>query len=110
MKKLKLLLAFIVLLASISLNAQPNPAKKAQKFTDEMTEVLKLNKEESKAIYDIQLYRFKETQAINKEFADDPETKKEKLKVLSNKVFNQVKDIIGVERQKQWKAYKDENN
>lgn len=109
MKTQKFLLAFIVMFVTINLNAQ-NPAKKAQKFTDEMTKVLSLNKQESKAIYDIQLYRFKETQAINKEFADDPETKKEKLKELSNKVFNQVKDVIGKDRQKQWKAYKDENN
>ena len=103
---MKHVFALIVLFVSLSASAQQTPEKKAQKFADEMTEVLSLNKEESKAIYEIQLERFKENQAINKEFGDDPEMKKEKLKVLGNKVFNQMKDVIGVERQKQWKAYK----
>lgn len=106
---MKYLLALIVLFLGLSLNAQPNPAKKAKKFTDEITKVLSLSEEESKAIYEIQLNRFNETQAINEEFANDSETKKEKLKELSNKVFNQVKNVIGVERQKQWKDYKSNN-
>jgi len=110
MKKLKFLLTFITFFAVVSLSAQPKPEKKAQKFTDEMTEVLSLNKQESKAIYEIQLNRFKEAQRINKEYADDPETKKEKTKELGNKVFNEMKKVLGAERQKQWKAYKDENN
>lgn len=106
---MKHVFVLIVLFVSFSVTAQQNPEKKAQKFTDEMTKVLSLNKEESKAIYEIQLERFKENQAINKEFGDDAEMKKEKLKVLGNKVFNQVKNILGKERQAQWKAYKSKN-
>ena len=109
MRKLKLLLAVISFLTTLGINAQPNPEKKAKKFTEEMTEVLSLNKEESKAIYEIQLERFKEAQAINKEYADDSEAKKEKQKELGKKVFNQMKDIIGKERQQKWKAYKSNN-
>ena len=105
MKK-RLVLPIIAFFLSMVLYAQPNPAKKAQKFTDEMTEVLSLNKEESKAIYEIQLERFKSIQAWKKEYADDPETLKEKQKELGNKVYNQVKNVIGVERQKQWAAHK----
>lgn len=103
MKQLFTIIAFVT---TLCINAQANPAKKAQKFTDEMTEVLSLNKEESKAVYEIQLERFKEYQAINEEFADDPEMKKEKLQALGRKVYNQLKNILGKERQEQWKEYK----
>lgn len=103
---MKHLFTIIALAATLCLNAQAKPEKKAQKFTDEMTKVLSLNKEESKAIYEIQLERFRENQSIEKEFADNPEIKKQKMKALGNKVFNETKKVLGVERQKQWKAYK----
>lgn len=106
MKNLKLLFVFIALFSMFGLSAQPNPEKKAKKFADEMTKVLELNEEESKAIYEIQLERFKEIQAIEKEFANDPEQKKEATKKLGNKVFNQTKNVLGAERQKKWKQYK----
>jgi hypothetical protein len=106
MKNVKLLFVFVALFSMFELSAQPNPEKKARKFTDEMTKVLSLNEEESNAIYQIQLERFKENQAIEKEFANDPEKKKEAMKKLGNKVFNQTKNVIGAERQKKWKEYK----
>ena len=106
MKKLKLVVAFIALFSTLGLSAQVKTEKKAHKIADEMTKVLSLNKEESQAIYQIQMDRFKESQAIRAEFADDPEAEKEKLKELGNKVFNQVKKVLGPERQKQWKDYK----
>lgn len=106
MKKLTLLITVLALFISIAMDAQPKPEKKAKKVANEMTEVLSLNKEESKAIYEIQLERFKSIQAWRKEYADDPETLKEKQKELGKKVYNQVKHVIGVERQKQWAAYK----
>ena len=106
MKNVKLLFVFLALFSMTGLSAQPSPEKKAKKFTDEMTKVLSLNEEESSAIYQIQLDRFKENQVIEKEFANDPEQKKEALKKLGNKVFNQTKNILGAERQKKWKEYK----
>jgi len=109
MKKLKILLASILLLVSFSLSAQVAPEKKAKNLTNEMTKVLSLSKAESDAIYQIQLDRFKENQLILKEYSNDEETKKEKLKLLGNKVFNQVKDVLGPDRQKQWKEYKSNN-
>ena len=109
MKTLKLLLAMIALMLFSVINAQPKPEKKAQKLADEMTEVLSLNKEESKAIYQIQLERFKTAQSLKKEYANDPETLKEKQKELGDKVFNQVKNILGKERQQKWKEYKSNN-
>ena len=109
MKKLKFLFASIMLFVFVGVHAQPKPEKKAKKITDEMTEVLSLNKKESKEVYDIQLARFTEAQAIRKEYSDQPEVQKEKLKALGNKLYNQMKNAIGPERQKQWKEYKKNN-
>jgi len=105
-----LLTTLIVLFTTFSLSAQANPEKKAQKFTDEMTEVLSLSKAESKAVYEIQVERFKETQSINEEFADDPDTKKEKIKELGSKIYKEMKQVLGAERQNQWKEYMSKKN
>jgi polyhydroxyalkanoate synthesis regulator phasin len=102
MKKIVFLIALFLY---VGVNAQ-TPEKKAQKFTDEITRVLELNADESKAVYEIQLERFKESQAIEKEFGNDPEAKKEKQKEIGNKTFNKMKAVLGTERQKKWKAYK----
>jgi hypothetical protein len=106
MKQLFAILAFVM---TLGVTAQENPEKKAKKIANEFTQVLSLNEEESKAIYEIQLERFKSAQSINKEFADEPEVKQEKLKVLGDKTFNQIKNVLGMERQKQWKEYKSKN-
>ena len=109
MRKFKILLTVLALISISAINAQPNPEKKAKKFTDEMTEVLSLNEEESKAIYEIQLERFKTVQSLKKEYANDPKTLKEKQKALGNEVFNKVKNVLGKERQQKWKDYKSNN-
>ena len=83
-----------------------NPSKKAKKIADEMTEVLELDKKDSKAIYKIQFERFKEGESIRKEYAEQPEIRKEKLNKLGSKVYNQLKDYLGMERLKEWRAYK----
>ena len=106
MKHLFTILAFVL---TLGVNAQENPEKKAKKLANEFTKVLSLNEEESKSIYEIQLERFKSAQSINEEFADQPELKKEKLKILGDKTFNQIKNVLGMERQKQWKEYKSKN-
>lgn len=106
---MKQLFAIFVFVLTLSVSAQENPEKKAEKLANEFTQVLSLNEEESKAIYRIQLERFKTAQAINKEFAEQPEIKQEKLKALGDKTFNQIKNVLGMERQKQWKEYKSKN-
>jgi hypothetical protein len=106
MKKIKFIIFCLALFATSVIYAQPKPEQKAKNLTNEMTKVLKLNKDESDALYQVQLARFTENQSIEKQYANDPEGKKEKLKELGNKVFNEVKKIIGEDRQKQWKEYK----
>ena len=106
MKQLFAILAFVI---TLGVTAQENPEKKAKKLANEFAQVLSLNEEESKAIYEIQFERFKSAQAINKEFADQSDEKQEKLKALGDKTFNQIKNVLGMERQKQWKEYKSKN-
>lgn len=106
MKTIKLITVIITMFVSFVGTAQ-NPEKKAQKFTDEMTKVLELNEADSKAIYEIQVERFKESQFIQTKFAENPDGKKEALKELGNKTFKKMKAVLGDERQKKWKSYKE---
>jgi hypothetical protein len=106
---MKQLFAILVFVMTLGVTAQENPEKKAKNLANEFTKVLSLNEDESKAIYEIQLERFKSAQAINEEFAEQPEIKQEKLKAVGDKTFNQIKNVLGTERQKQWKEYKSKN-
>jgi len=106
MKLTKICLAFLALFITVGLNAQPNPEKKAKKFTDEITEVLSLSKEESKAVYKIQLDRINESRAIKKEYSNQEVVQKEKLKQNGNKVYNQMKALLGKERMQAWKNHR----
>ncbi|GAA4282196.1 hypothetical protein GCM10022260_26190 [Gaetbulibacter aestuarii] len=93
----------------MAIYAQPNPEKKAQKITDKITEALSLNKADSKAVYNIQLERFKDAQDIQRKYANDPEMKKEKLKANGNETYNKMKNYLGKERMKQWADYRKNN-
>ena len=106
MKKLKLIITLFVLIITINLNAQAKPEKKAKKIATEMSKVLSLDKKESKAVYKIQLNRFNESKSIVKEYTNQPEIKKQKLNKLGSKVYNQLKDLLGMERLKIWRSYK----
>lgn len=108
MKK-RFLLPIITLFLSITIYAQPSPEKKAQKITDRITEALSLNKADSKAVYEIQLERFKESQVINNKYGNKPEVKKEKLKMLGNQTYNKMKNYLGNERMKQWAEFRKNN-
>lgn len=105
MKTIKLFALFFTFFLTCTVNAQ-TPEKKAQKFTDEITKVLELNEADSKAVYEVQLERFKEFKEIDVKFAQDPEGKKEAVKALGNKTFNKMRAVLGQERQKKWKEYK----
>jgi len=105
-KKLKLIITLFVLIITINVNAQAKPEKKAKKIATEMSKVLSLDKKESKAVYKIQLNRFNESKSIVKEYTNQPEIKKQKLNKLGSKVYNQLKDLLGMERLKIWKSYK----
>lgn len=103
MKKVALLIPMLCLFLSFNANAQKAKAKKIAK---EMTEVLSLDKKESKAIYKIQLNRFKESASIKSEHANEPVIRKQKLKKLGNEVYNQLKAVLGIVRLKKWKQHR----
>jgi hypothetical protein len=83
-----------------------NMKKNAEKQAAEITEVLSLNKEETKSVYEIRLSALFKGQEIKKEFKDQPEIKKEKLKNHGNEVFREMRKFLGKERMKKWTEYK----
>jgi hypothetical protein len=109
MKAIKTIILLILFSFSFQLHAQ-KPEKQAKKFTDNITEVLSLNKEESEGVYKIQLSRFEESKKIKEEFEDDEDARKEKLKELGNKVFNEMKNLLGKEKLKTWNEHKSKKN
>ena len=106
MKKFKLILPLLLVFCALNLQAQKQLEKKAEKLSSEITEVLKLNDDESKAVYNIHLERFKAAKEIREKYKDDEATKKEKLKKLGNTVFNQMKETLGKERMKKWNKHR----
>ena len=105
MKSIKLI-TLLLFITSFSMNAQQAVEKNAQKIADEVTEVLSLNKEESDAVYQIQLNRFKENVNIKKEFKDDPEARKAAMKKNGDNTSKQMKQLLGNERMKLWLEHK----
>lgn len=105
-KTFKTILVLLIFTIGLNVQAQKKQEKKAKKIANEMTKALSLNKKESKAIYEIQLARLKEAARIKKEYKNLPESKKEAFKKNGSKVYNQLKNLLGKERLKQWRAYK----
>jgi len=90
---------------SVVCNAQ-SPEKKAQRFADEVAEVLSLNSDEAKKVYEIQLVRFKETKKINQNYTKGTDEYKQMRKKLGNNTYREMKSFLGQERIKQWTKYK----
>lgn len=103
---MKYTLSVIALFFTLSLLAQPSPKERAKKIANEMAQVLDLDNKERKAIYRIQLDRFNESNEIKKQYATQPEVRKEKLNELGSKVYNQLKKFLGSERLKKWRESK----
>jgi hypothetical protein len=106
MKKINLILTIVLLITSFSISAQTKSEKKAKKISDEITAVLSLDKAKSETIYTIQLARFEEATTIKKEFKNQTEVKKEKLKKLGSKIYNGMKKALGKDQLKKWRNHK----
>ena len=92
----------ILLIAYIFYSSFAQQGKReSKKITDEMTEVL-LDAETSEKVYNIQLKRFIDAQAIRKTHKDDKEKMKEELKGLYNRLYGKLKGILGQEQMKVW--------
>ena len=103
MKTLFALLMFIS--TSVVCNAQSSE-KKAQKMADEVAEVLSLNEEDTKGVYEIQLVRFQETKKINQKYQKGTDEYKKLRKELGNNTFREMKQFLGPKRMKEWTEYK----
>lgn len=110
---MNLMKTFFALLVFVSTtvvcNAQ-SPEKKAQKLADEITEVLSLNPDEAKKVYEIQLVRFQETKRINQNYTKGTDEYKKMRKALGDNTFKEMKSFLGQERMKQWTEYKKSKN
>jgi hypothetical protein len=109
MKAIKTIMLLIILTFSVQISAQ-KPEKQAKNFTDNITEILSLSKQESEGVYKIQLSRINESIVIKKEYEDDEDTRKEKLKELGNKTFGEMRTLLGKEKMKIWNEHKSKKN
>ena len=103
MKKITVLL-FLVLASNVY--SQNTSEERAKEITNEMSEVLSLNAEETVKVYEIQLKRFNEVNTIRSTYKKDPETKKAELKKVYNRLFGKLKNALDKKKMQQWKIYK----
>lgn len=105
MKKINVLFLILMILAT-NVYSQKTDEKLATKITNEMSEVLSLNAEETAKVYEIQLKRFSEVKIIRSTYAQDPETKKAELKKVYNRLFGKLKNALDKKKMQQWRIYK----
>jgi pyruvate/2-oxoglutarate dehydrogenase complex dihydrolipoamide acyltransferase (E2) component len=106
MKKISLLLLLMVLATNVY--SQKTNEERASKITNEISEVLSLNQEETAKVYKIQLKRFQEVVSIREKYKDDAETRKPELKKVYKRLFGKLKKTLGKAKMQQWAAYKRE--
>ena len=107
MKKINVLLLLMVLATNVY--SQNTSEERATKITNEMSEVLSLNAEETSTVYEIQLKRFNEVNTVRSSYAQDPETKKAELKKVYNRLFGKLKNALDKKKMQQWRIYKRNN-
>ena len=103
MKKITL---FLLLVLASSVYSQNTSEERAKEITNEMSEVLSLNAEETAKVYEIQLKRFNEVNTIRSTYKKDPETKKAELKKVYNRLFGKLKNALDKKKMQQWRIYK----
>ena len=104
MKKINVLLLLMVLATNVY--SRNTSEERATKITNEMSEVLSLNAEETSTVYEIQLKRFNEVNTVRSSYAQDPETKKAELKKVYNRLFGKLKNALDKKKMQQWRIYK----
>jgi len=104
MKKINVLLLLMVLATNVY--SQNTSEERATKITNEMSEVLSLNAEETSTVYEIQLKRLNEVNTVRSSYAQDPETKKAELKKVYNRLFGKLKNALDKKKMQQWRIYK----
>lgn len=106
----KSIFTMLILFLTISMVAQKGgPEKPAKKAADKMTEVLVLNDTESKQVYEIQLEKFTQAQAIKAANTDDKDKAKAEVKKVNSNAQKELKSVIGEEKMTEWKKYLKDN-
>lgn len=99
--KLKIMKHFItsivLLFITVSISAQSKEETKAQNRTDEIVELLSLNKDETLKVYEALLAKEKKITILKEEYKDNQETFKAEIKVLTRATNRVMKDFLGGE-------------
>ncbi len=94
----RLLTTVLVLFITISISAQSKAEQKAQDRTDEIEQVLSLNKTEKEKVYTILLEKENEIAILREKHKDDKEVLWAEIKKI-NPIYNRkLKDFLGKER------------
>ena len=99
--KLKIMKHFItsivLLFITVSISAQSKEETKAQNRTDEIVELLSLNKDETLKVYEALLAKEKKITILKEEYKDNQETFKAEIKLLTRATNRVMKDFLGGE-------------
>lgn len=105
----KFILLTILLLFTINVFSQKEVVNKANKITDQMTEVLSLSEDEKAKVYAIQLNRFQQIASIRETHKNDSKTRKLELKKVYRKLFGKLNKALDKEKMQSWKTFRQTN-
>ncbi len=89
--------SIVLLFITVSISAQSKEETKAQNRTDEIVELLSLNKDETLKVYEALLAKEKKITILKEEYKDNQETFKAEIKMLNRATNRVMKDFLGGE-------------
>lgn len=89
--------SIVLLFITVSISAQSKEETKAQNRTDEIVELLSLNKDETLKVYEALLAKEKKITILKEEYKDNQETFKAEIKLLTRATNRVMKDFLGGE-------------
>lgn len=89
--------SIVLLFITVSISAQTKEETKAQNRTDEIVELLSLNKDETLKVYEALLAKEKKITILKEEYKDNQETFKAEIKMLTRATNRVMKDFLGGE-------------
>jgi len=101
----RLLTTTLILFITVTISAQSKAEKKAQDRSDEIAQVLSLNKTEKGQVYDILLEKENEVSVLRKKFKADKVSLKAEVKTLNPGYNRKLKDLLGGENMKKIHAH-----
>ena len=89
--------SIVLLFITVAISAQTKEETKAQNRTDEIVELLSLNKDETLKVYEALLAKEKKITILKEEYKDNQETFKAEIKMLTRATNRVMKDFLGGE-------------